>query len=87
VVVRRLQMGLLKLLISSPSGKSVFATAGSLAMFAAIRRASSSVSTFAMSARPLSHANRRRRAIGHLRQSPWTRPVSSHPSMVVGSGA
>jgi hypothetical protein len=25
VVVRRLQMGLLKLLISSPSGKSVFA--------------------------------------------------------------
>ena len=53
VVVRRLQMGLLKLLISSPSGKSVFATAGSLAMFAAIRRASSSVSTFAMSAASL----------------------------------
>ena len=47
-------VGLLKLLISSPSGKSVFANyrvnAGSLATFAAMRLASSSVSDLAIPA-------------------------------------
>ena len=50
VVVRRLQMGLLKVLISLPSGKLIFAPSkfGSLAMLLAMRRASSRLSTLAM---------------------------------------
>ena len=43
-------VGLLKLLISPPSGKSVFANYLGLAMFAAMRLASSRVREFAIPA-------------------------------------